>query len=81
MNLSFRYDIGIIAKQHIVFVMSKNEINFYDLANYYKSLRSKNALYLDVKISRNYLPAKNWILADGNLEVISWGRDEDWESY
>lgn len=69
-NLNIRNGVGIIAKQHIVFVMSKNEINFYDLANYFKSLRSKNALYLDVKISRNYLPAKNWILADGNLEVI-----------
>ena len=50
--------------------MSKKEINFYDFANYFKSIGCKNALYLDGLVSRIYLPEKQWIQTDGNFGVI-----------
>jgi uncharacterized protein YigE (DUF2233 family) len=54
----------------IVFAMSKKEINFYDFANYFKSLGCKNALYLDGLVSRTYLPAENWLQMDGDFGVM-----------
>jgi uncharacterized protein YigE (DUF2233 family) len=62
--------VGILANNHIVFVMSKKEINFFDFANYFKSLGCKNALYLDGFVSRTYLPEKKWEQLDGDLGII-----------
>ncbi len=69
-NLNIRNGVGIIDKQHIVFVMSKQEINFYDFADYFRSLGCKNALYLDGHISKTFLPAENLLQTDGNFGVI-----------
>lgn len=68
-NLNIRNGAGILPGK-IVFVMSKKKINFYDFANYFKSLGCKNALYLDGLVSRTYLPEKEWIQTDGNFGVI-----------
>jgi uncharacterized protein YigE (DUF2233 family) len=35
-NLNIRNGVGILPNNHIVFVMSKKEINFYEFANYFK---------------------------------------------
>lgn len=70
LNLNIRNGVGILPNNKIVFVMSKNEINFYDFANYFKSLGCKNALYLDGFVSRAYLPEKKWIQTDGNFGVM-----------
>ncbi|WP_370526749.1 phosphodiester glycosidase family protein [Flavobacterium sp. MDT1-60] len=48
----------------------KKEINFYDFANYFKSLGCKNALYLDGFVSRAYVPSEKWIQTDGNFGVL-----------
>lgn len=69
-NLNIRNGVGILPNNKIIFVMSKKEINFYDFANYFKSVGCKNALYLDGLVSRAYLPEKNWIQTDGNFGVI-----------
>ena len=69
-NLNIRNGVGILPDNKIVFAMSKNEINFYDLANYFKSLGCKNALYLDGLVSRTYLPEEDWTQTDGNFGVI-----------
>ena len=69
-NLNIRNGVGILPNNKIVFVMSKKEINFYDFANYFKSLGCKNALYLDGLVSRTYLPEKDWTQTDGNFGVI-----------
>jgi uncharacterized protein YigE (DUF2233 family) len=69
-NLNIRNGIGILPNNKIVFAMSKKEINFYDFANFFKSLGCKNALYLDGLISRTYLPEKDWTQIDGNFGVI-----------
>lgn len=69
-NLNIRNGVGILPNGKIVFVLSKKEINFYDFANYFKSLGCKNALYLDGFVSRAYIPSENWIQTDGNFGVI-----------
>ncbi len=69
-NLNIRNGVGILSDNRIVFVMSKKEINFYEFANYFKTLGCKNALYLDGFVSRTFLPEKNWIQTDGNFGVI-----------
>jgi uncharacterized protein YigE (DUF2233 family) len=45
--------------------MSKERINLYDFATYFKDAGCKNALYLDGFVSRAYLPAKQWVQTDG----------------
>jgi uncharacterized protein YigE (DUF2233 family) len=69
-NLNIRNGVGILPDNRIVFTMSKNEINFYDFANYFKNLGCKNALYLDGFVSRTYYPKQNWTQTDGNFGVI-----------
>lgn len=69
-NLNIRNGVGILPNDKIVFAMSKKEINFYEFAQYFKSLGCKNALYLDGFVSRTYLPEKKWEQTDGNFGVI-----------
>ena len=69
-NMNIRNGVGILPDNKVIFAMSKKEINFYDFANYFKSMGCKNALYLDGFVSRTYLPEKNWIQTDGNFAVI-----------
>jgi len=69
-NVNIRNGVGILSDNRVIFAMSKSEINFYDFANYFKSMGCKNALYLDGFVSRTYLPEQNWIQTDGNFGVI-----------
>ncbi|GAB2805677.1 phosphodiester glycosidase family protein [Ferruginibacter profundus] len=69
-NLNTRNGVGILEDNKIIFVLSKKPVNFYDFANYFKSLGCKNALYLDGLVSRAYLPEQNWIQKDGNFGVM-----------
>jgi uncharacterized protein YigE (DUF2233 family) len=69
-NLNIRNGVGILPDNRIVFAMSKNKINFYEFANYFKMMGCKNALYLDGFVSRTYLPEKNWIQTDGDFAVM-----------
>lgn len=69
-NLNIRNGVGILPDNKVIFVMSKKEINFYDFANYFKSMGCKNALYLDGFISKTYLPEKNWTQTDGSFGII-----------
>jgi len=70
LNLNIRNGVGILPNNHIIFLMSKQKINFYDFALYFKNMGCKNALYLDGFVSRTYLPEKNWVQLDGNFGVI-----------
>ena len=69
-NLNIRNGVGILPDNTIVFAMSKTAINFYDFANYFKSIGCKNALYLDGFVSRMYAPSKGWVQTDGSFSVI-----------
>ncbi|MBA3680617.1 MAG: phosphodiester glycosidase family protein [Bacteroidetes bacterium] len=69
-NLNIRNGVGILSDNKVIFAMSKEPINFYDFAMYFKKAGCKNALYLDGFVSRTYLPEKNWMQTDGNFGVI-----------
>ncbi len=69
-NLHIRNGVGILPDGRVLFVMSKEKINFYDLATYFKDQGCQNALYLDGFVSRTYLPSQDWEQTDGNFGVI-----------
>lgn len=69
-NLHIRNGVGILPNGSLLFAMSKEKINFYDFASYFKQHGCKNALYLDGFVSKTYLPAKDWEQLDGNFGVI-----------
>jgi len=69
-NLTIRSGVGILPDGKVVFAMSKEPMNFYDLAQYFKNTGCQNALYLDGFVSRTYLPEKNWTQTDGDFGVL-----------
>jgi len=69
-NLHIRNGVGILPNGEILFAMSKEKTNFYDLATLFKQNGCLNALYLDGFVSRTYLPSKNFEQLDGNFGVI-----------
>jgi len=69
-NIHIRNGVGILPNGNLLFAMSKEKINFYDFADYFRQNDCKNALYLDGFVSRTYLPSENWIQQDGNFGVI-----------
>lgn len=69
-NLNVRNGVGILADGSVLFAMSKEPINFYDFALFFKKHGCRNALYLDGLVSRTYLPEQHWEQLDGNFGVI-----------
>ncbi|MDG5490895.1 phosphodiester glycosidase family protein [Psychroserpens sp. SPM9] len=69
-HYNIRNGVGILPNGNLLFAMSKDTITLYDFADFFKSNGCKNALYLDGKISKTYLPNKNWEQLDGNFGVI-----------
>ncbi|SDK25937.1 Uncharacterized protein YigE, DUF2233 family [Catalinimonas alkaloidigena] len=69
-NLHIRNGVGILPDGRVVFALSKTEINFYDLASFFKDLGCEQALYLDGFVSRMYLPEKDWRQLDGDFGVM-----------
>jgi uncharacterized protein YigE (DUF2233 family) len=69
-NKNIRNGVGILPDGQVLFVMSKQPVNFYDFANFFKKAGCKQALYLDGFVSRTYLPSQNWIQTDGDFGVI-----------
>lgn len=69
-NVHIRNGVGVLPNGDLLFAMSKETINFYDFASYFKSQGCKNALYLDGFVSRTYLPTKNWEQLDGIYGII-----------
>lgn len=69
-NVHIRNGVGVLPDGNLLFAMSKEKINFYDFATYFKNNDCKNALYLDGFVSRTYLPSKHWEQLDGNFGVI-----------
>jgi len=69
-NVHVRNGVGVLSNGNLLFAMSKEKINFFDFASFFKNNGCKNALYLDGFVSRTYLPAKNWKHLDGNFAII-----------
>jgi uncharacterized protein YigE (DUF2233 family) len=69
-NVNIRNGVGILPNNSVIISMSKNEINLFDFAKYFKNLGCKNALFFDAFVSRTYLPEQNWTQTDSNFGVI-----------
>lgn len=69
-HFNVRNGVGVLPNGKLLFAMSKDTITLYDFADFFKSNGCKNALYLDGKISKTYLPKKKWEQLDGYFGVI-----------
>lgn len=69
-NRFVRNGVGILANGKAVFIMSKEPVNFYDMASTFRELGCREALYLDGYVSRTCLPEKHWEQMDGRFGVM-----------
>ncbi|WP_405376708.1 phosphodiester glycosidase family protein [Nonlabens sp. Asnod3-A02] len=69
-NVHIRNAVGILPDGKLLFALSKEKINFYDLATFFKKQDCKNALYLDGYVSRVYDLDNNIKQMDGNFGVL-----------
>lgn len=69
-NVNIRNGVGILPNGNILFAISKEKINFYDFALWFKKRGCRNALYLDGFVSKMYLPEKKIEQLDGTLGVM-----------
>lgn len=69
-NLNIRNGVGVLPNGKVVLAISKEKINFYNFANYFKKLGCKNALYLDGFVSRIYYPEKKIKQLDSKFGVM-----------
>lgn len=69
-NKNIRNGVGIMPDGSVLFVLSKQPVNFYDFADYFRKMGCKNALYLDGFVSKAYLPEKDWLQLDGEFGVV-----------
>ena len=53
-NMRIRNGVGILPNGNVILAKSKEIINFYDFASFFKEMGCKNALYLDGGISKTY---------------------------
>ena len=69
-NLNIRNGVGALPNGYLLFAMSRQKINFYDFATFFKNNGCENALYLDGFVSKTYLPSKNSKQLEGEFGVI-----------
>lgn len=69
-NLNVRNGVGILPGGKVIFAISKDKVNFYDFAMYFKNLGCKDALYLDGFVSRAYIPKQGFEQMDGDFGVM-----------
>ena len=69
-NLNIRNGVGILPNDDLLFAMSRQKINFYNFAAFFKNKGCRNALYLDGFVSKTFLPSKNWEQLEGEFGVI-----------
>ncbi len=69
-NLNIRNGVGILPDGRVVFAISREPVNFYDFASWFKAQGCSNALYLDGAISRAYIPEAGVDQRDGQLGVL-----------
>ncbi|MBX2844576.1 MAG: phosphodiester glycosidase family protein [Saprospiraceae bacterium] len=69
-NVHIRNGVGMLADGRLLFAMSKEKINFFDFATFFKENGCSNALYLDGFVSKTYLPEQGFTDLDGAFGVI-----------
>lgn len=69
-NKKIRNGVGILSNGDVLFVISRQPVTFYEMAQFFLENGCKNALYLDGSISKVYCPEKGLNQLDGNFAVI-----------
>lgn len=69
-NLNIRNGVGVLPNGNLLFVISKEPVNFYDFATFFKEQGCQNALYLDGSVSKAFVPTENWQQMEGGFGVI-----------
>lgn len=69
-NLHIRNGVGIRADGKLLFVISREPVNFFDLATHFKAQGCTYALYFDGAVSRAYIPEEGLKQLDGVLGVM-----------
>ncbi|MCA8829298.1 phosphodiester glycosidase family protein [Hymenobacter pini] len=69
-NRHIRNGVGVRPDGRVVWVMSRQKVTFYELAQEFQRMGCRNALYLDGYVSRTYLPAQGWQQTDGDFGVM-----------
>jgi len=69
-NLHIRNGVGVLPNGDLLFAISKEKINFYNFATFFKKQGCQNALYLDGFVSRIYLPKQNIMQYDSIYGII-----------
>lgn len=69
-NLNIRNGVGIMPDGRVVFAISREPVNFFDFASWFKDQGCMDALYLDGAISRAYIPEAGVDQRDGLLGVL-----------
>lgn len=65
-----RSGAGILPDGKVVFVLSKDPVSFYELAQYFLSLGCVNASFIDGNVSKMYYPKENLGFDDEAFAVI-----------
>ena len=69
-NLNIRNGVGILPDGSVLFAISRDPVNFYDFALFFRRLGCRDALYLDGFVSRAYIPSQHWEQLDGDFGVM-----------
>ena len=69
-SVHIRNGVGILPNGDLIFAMSKQKVNFYDFATFFKEQGCENALYLDGFVSKTYLPSKGYGALNGSFGVM-----------
>ncbi len=69
-HINIRNGVGLLSNGNVLFAISKEEINLYDFALFFKNEGCRNALYLDGFVSRMYCPEKKQNSLDGDFGVM-----------
>jgi uncharacterized protein YigE (DUF2233 family) len=65
-----RSGVGILADGKVVFVLSKDPVSFYELAEYFHGIGCVNASYIDGNVSTMYYPKEHLGFSDEAFAVI-----------
>lgn len=69
-NVQIRNGVGILPDGKILFALSKQKINLYEFADFFRKNGCAEALYLDGFVSRAYLASENRLQPGGNFGVM-----------
>lgn len=69
-NLNIRNGVGLLPDGNLLFVISKEKVNFFDFATFFQRNGCQQALYLDGFVSKTYYPAGGRKDLSGDFGVI-----------